>query len=152
MEIFFLYKLSVGNSEPPVIFLCFSQKELRTALPHTQALGKTGVVARVYSDGDLRVSVEGKTWTFNPLCVVPAPRSAEYNNTMRANERQDHTAEGGTSGGGECMQRQPCYVTCKLYLIFLLYIYFLFTFLNVFTTMFILFGLVLPKYHYSSRN
>ncbi|XP_050691337.1 E3 ubiquitin-protein ligase MIB2-like isoform X2 [Eriocheir sinensis] len=64
------------------------------------ALGKTGVVARVYSDGDLRVNVEGKTWTFNPLCVVPAPRSAEYNNTMRANERQDHNTEGGTSGGG----------------------------------------------------
>ncbi|KAG7169704.1 E3 ubiquitin-protein ligase MIB2-like [Homarus americanus] len=52
-----------------------------------KALGKTGVVARVYPDGDLRVSVEGKTWTFNPQCVVSAPRSTEYNNTMRANER-----------------------------------------------------------------
>ncbi|KAG0711656.1 E3 ubiquitin-protein ligase MIB2 [Chionoecetes opilio] len=64
------------------------------------ALGKTGIVARVYSDGDLRVNVEGKTWTFNPLCVSLAPRSAEYNNTMRANERQDHSTEpAGTSGG-----------------------------------------------------
>nr|XP_027212420.1 E3 ubiquitin-protein ligase MIB2-like isoform X1 [Penaeus vannamei] len=54
------------------------------------ALGKTGVVARVYPDGDLRVNIEGKTWTFNPLCVSLAPRTAEYNNTMRANERQEH--------------------------------------------------------------
>ncbi|KAK7069478.1 E3 ubiquitin-protein ligase mib2, partial [Halocaridina rubra] len=56
------------------------------------ALGKTGVIARVYPDGDLRVNVEGKTWTFNPLCVSLAPRNAEYNNTMRANERHEHAS------------------------------------------------------------
>lgn len=56
------------------------------------ALSKTGVIARVYPDGDLRVNVEGKTWTFNPLCVSLAPRNAEYNNTMRANERHEHAS------------------------------------------------------------
>ena len=66
-------------------------------------MGKTGIVARVYSDGDLRVNVEGKTWTFNPLCVSLAPRSAEYNNTMRANERQDHSAESAVPSAGECI-------------------------------------------------
>ncbi|XP_045602948.1 E3 ubiquitin-protein ligase MIB2 isoform X3 [Procambarus clarkii] len=65
-----------------------------------EALGKTGVVARVYPDGDLRVNVEGKTWTFNPQCVTIAPRSAEYNNTMRANERQEHPSESAGGGNG----------------------------------------------------
>lgn len=63
------------------------------------ALGKSGVVARVYPDGDLRVNVEGKTWTFNPQCVTLAPRSAEYNNTMRANERQENPSESTNAGG-----------------------------------------------------
>ncbi|CAL4158048.1 unnamed protein product [Meganyctiphanes norvegica] len=53
------------------------------------ALGKTGVVAKVYPDGDLRVNIEGRTWTFNPMCVTLAPRNTEYNNTMRANERHE---------------------------------------------------------------
>ncbi|KAK3857055.1 hypothetical protein Pcinc_025124 [Petrolisthes cinctipes] len=42
------------------------------------ALGKTGVVARVYPDGDLRVNVEGKTWTFNPLCVTLEPQTTPF--------------------------------------------------------------------------
>lgn len=32
-------------------------------------LGKTGKVVKVYEDGDLRVTVDGQTWTLNPLCV-----------------------------------------------------------------------------------
>ena len=85
-----------------------------------QALGKSGVVASVYPDGDLRVNIDGKTWTFNPLCVSPAPHASpaapstgaapgtaaatttaapgaqppHYHNTMRANHRQaDHASE-----------------------------------------------------------
>ncbi|XP_071451950.1 E3 ubiquitin-protein ligase MIB2 [Hetaerina americana] len=47
------------------------------------ALGMIGKVIKVYADGDLRVSVDGKTWTFNPLCVRLVPGSAtEVNNTM----------------------------------------------------------------------
>lgn len=74
------------------IFLLAHSHSINFFLP-PQALGKTGVVARVYPDGDLRVNIEGKTWTFNPLCVSLAPRTAEYNNTMRANERQEHAGK-----------------------------------------------------------
>ncbi|XP_046670485.1 E3 ubiquitin-protein ligase MIB2 isoform X1 [Homalodisca vitripennis] len=35
------------------------------------ALGKVGTVIKIYSDGDLRVSVSDHTWTLNPLCVQP---------------------------------------------------------------------------------
>ena len=35
-----------------------------------QALGKTGKVLKVYSDGDLRVAVGGRTWTFNPAVLT----------------------------------------------------------------------------------
>ncbi|XP_067011890.2 E3 ubiquitin-protein ligase MIB2 [Anabrus simplex] len=56
------------------------------------ALGKLGKVIKIYSDGDLRVSIEGQTWTFNPLCVQLVPGSAtEINNTMHANQREEHT-------------------------------------------------------------
>ncbi|XP_022251627.1 E3 ubiquitin-protein ligase MIB2-like [Limulus polyphemus] len=57
-----------------------------------QVLGKTGKVTKIYSDGDLRVNVEGQTWTFNPLCVTLVPGSTtEMNNTMTANQREEHT-------------------------------------------------------------
>lgn len=55
-------------------------------------LGKTGKVLKVYSDGDLRINVDGQTWTFNSSCVLRIPGSAaEINNTMTANEREEHT-------------------------------------------------------------
>lgn len=57
-----------------------------------QALGKTGKITKIYSDGDLRVTVDGQTWTFNPLCVTSVPGTAtEMNNTMTANQREEHT-------------------------------------------------------------
>ncbi|XP_055949840.1 E3 ubiquitin-protein ligase MIB2-like [Argiope bruennichi] len=56
------------------------------------ALGKTGKITKIYSDGDLRVNVDGQTWTFNPLCVKAVPGTAtEMNNTMTANQREEHT-------------------------------------------------------------
>jgi len=36
-------------------------------------LGQLGKVLKVFASGDLRVSVNGAAWTFNPLCLVPAP-------------------------------------------------------------------------------
>ena len=30
-----------------------------------------GKVVKVYSDGDMRVSINDQTWTFNPLCCYP---------------------------------------------------------------------------------
>lgn len=38
-----------------------------------QSLGQVGKVLKVYSSGDLRVAVNKRTWTFNPMCLVPAP-------------------------------------------------------------------------------
>ena len=35
------------------------------------ALGKTGRIVTVYADGDVRVTLIGHTWTFNPACLVP---------------------------------------------------------------------------------
>ncbi|XP_057380632.1 E3 ubiquitin-protein ligase MIB2-like [Daphnia carinata] len=55
------------------------------------ALGKIGKVTKVYDDGDLRVTVDGQTWTLNPLCLTPLPGSAtELHNTMAASVRQEH--------------------------------------------------------------
>ena len=38
-----------------------------------QSLGQVGSVIKLFPTGDVRVSVNGRTWTFNPLCMVPAP-------------------------------------------------------------------------------
>jgi hypothetical protein len=49
---------------------------------------------KIYSDGDLRVSIDGQTWTFNPLCVQLVPGSAtELSNTMHANTREEHASK-----------------------------------------------------------
>ncbi|KAG5886403.1 hypothetical protein JTB14_030762 [Gonioctena quinquepunctata] len=56
------------------------------------SLGKLGKVLKVYSDGDLRVQLEGHTWTLHPQCVRIIPGSAaELANTMHAlqNQRQE---------------------------------------------------------------
>ncbi|XP_025829429.1 E3 ubiquitin-protein ligase MIB2 isoform X4 [Agrilus planipennis] len=56
------------------------------------ALGKLGKVVKVYSDGDLRVQLDGNAWTLNPNCVRLVPGSAtELANTMNAN--QNHRRE-----------------------------------------------------------
>ncbi|RWS23532.1 E3 ubiquitin-protein ligase MIB2-like protein [Leptotrombidium deliense] len=53
------------------------------------ALGKMGKVVKVYADGDLRVTVDAQTWTFNPLCVTLLPGSLlEMNNTMVHHQQQ----------------------------------------------------------------
>lgn len=51
---------------------------------------------KVYSDGDLRVQLEGHAWTLNPHCVRIVPGSAaELANTMHAsqNQRQEPSSE-----------------------------------------------------------
>lgn len=50
-------------------------------------LGKVGKVVKVYADGDLRVSVEGATWTLNPLCVNLEPQRVDV--AKPAQERGD---------------------------------------------------------------
>ena len=54
-----------------------------------------GKVLKVYTDGDLRVLVEGHTWTFNPSCCTLLPHGAQdINNTMNSSaEREEHTSK-----------------------------------------------------------
>ncbi len=49
-----------------------------------QTLGKVGKVLKVYTDGDLRISVDGQVWTYNPACAkLEENRSRpDLNNTM----------------------------------------------------------------------
>ncbi|XP_067951450.1 E3 ubiquitin-protein ligase MIB2-like [Watersipora subatra] len=50
-------------------------------------LGMVGKVAKVYSDGDMRVCINSQTWTFNPLCCVPRPQDqAQMDNTKTVDE------------------------------------------------------------------
>ncbi|KAJ7421484.1 E3 ubiquitin-protein ligase MIB2 [Willisornis vidua] len=44
-----------------------------------QTLGHIGKVIKVYGDGDLRVSVGGQSWTFNPACLTAYQRDEEAN-------------------------------------------------------------------------
>lgn len=54
-----------------------------------KALGKVGKVVQVYTDGDLRVNVDGQTWTFNSFCVIRLPESMlDINNTLVHNQQQ----------------------------------------------------------------
>ncbi|CAG0913605.1 unnamed protein product [Notodromas monacha] len=48
-----------------------------------EALGKIGRVQKVYPDRDLRVCVDGATWTLNPACVTLVPGSSvDISNSM----------------------------------------------------------------------
>ena len=51
-----------------------------------------GKVLKVYADGDLRVSADGQTWTFNPKCCTLHPHcQQEMNNTMGSHQREEQT-------------------------------------------------------------
>ncbi|XP_030842660.1 E3 ubiquitin-protein ligase MIB2 isoform X3 [Strongylocentrotus purpuratus] len=54
-------------------------------------LGKKGKILKIYSDGDLRVSVDKQVWTFNPACLTPIERSSkpDLNNTMTADRAEE---------------------------------------------------------------
>lgn len=58
-----------------------------------QALGKTGKVIKIYSDGDLRVALDihGHTWTFNPLSVVPVSSGTNAAAQDNANKSRDRS-------------------------------------------------------------
>ncbi len=65
------------------------------AVDGLQALGKIGRVHKVYADGDLRVIVEGQTWTFNPACCSAAPHAEQdLNNTMSSHQREEPSSTG----------------------------------------------------------
>nr|XP_012144811.1 PREDICTED: E3 ubiquitin-protein ligase MIB2 isoform X1 [Megachile rotundata] len=59
------------------------------------ALGKAGKVIKIYSDGDLRVALDGYTWTFNPLSVTLVPPGTETTSQQEeSNRNKDRSAEG----------------------------------------------------------
>ena len=39
----------------------------------SQSLGQVGRVVKVFPTGDVRVVVNGRTWTYNPHCIAHAP-------------------------------------------------------------------------------
>ncbi|OCT72647.1 uncharacterized protein LOC100158387 isoform X2 [Xenopus laevis] len=45
----------------------------------TKALGQIGKVIKVFGDGDMRVSVGGQSWTFNPACLTSYQRDEDAN-------------------------------------------------------------------------
>lgn len=57
-----------------------------------------GKVVKIYTDGDLRVQLDGHAWTLHPHCVRLIPGSAtELANTMHAlqNQRQEPSSKSG---------------------------------------------------------
>lgn len=57
-------------------------------------LGKVGKVVKVYADGDLRVTIEDQTWTFNPMCLMPMPEASA--GLEAASNHHDQREEMGT--------------------------------------------------------
>lgn len=53
------------------------------------AAGKTGRVVKVYADGDVRVSVIGNTWTFNPASLRAVTGSQTQLNNTNVHEAND---------------------------------------------------------------
>lgn len=76
-----------------------------------QALGKTGKVIKIYSDGDLRVALDGHTWTFNPLSVVPV--SSGTNAPVADNGNRDRT--------GTCIRIRKTNAMCNLIAFYIVY-------------------------------
>lgn len=62
-------------------------------------LGKVGRVVKVYPNGDLRVIVEGKAWTFNHACVS---KHCEAVSSKTAVEARSDTCINNTSSTHQC--------------------------------------------------
>uniref|UniRef100_H3B381 RING-type E3 ubiquitin transferase n=1 Tax=Latimeria chalumnae TaxID=7897 RepID=H3B381_LATCH len=60
-----------------------------------QTLGHIGQVIKVLPKGDLKVSIGGSTWTYNPACVYTADPS-EVQKEMNTNSDENDEASGGT--------------------------------------------------------
>ncbi|XP_025906749.1 E3 ubiquitin-protein ligase MIB2 isoform X1 [Nothoprocta perdicaria] len=55
-------------------------------------LGHIGKVIKVYGDGDLRVSVGGQSWTFNPACLTAYQREEEANLMTTENAKESKSS------------------------------------------------------------
>ncbi|XP_018426724.1 PREDICTED: E3 ubiquitin-protein ligase MIB2 isoform X4 [Nanorana parkeri] len=54
----------------------------------TKALGQIGKVIKVFGDGDMRVSVGGQSWTFNPACLTSYQRDNDANLMTTENAKE----------------------------------------------------------------
>ncbi|XP_072283252.1 E3 ubiquitin-protein ligase MIB2 isoform X4 [Pyxicephalus adspersus] len=58
----------------------------------TKALGQIGKVIKVFGDGDMRVSVGGQSWTFNPACLTSYQRDNDANLMTTENAKESKSA------------------------------------------------------------
>ena len=116
-----IYSFNTGDQ----VIICSDEQRLRQAQKgHGEwshdmigVLGKQGRVLQVYGDGDIRVSVNGQSFTFNPQCCIPLTTNSSSllkstnHNTLQAYQAQqqmeyassiDWSLQGGSSsiGGG----------------------------------------------------
>ncbi|XP_072283251.1 E3 ubiquitin-protein ligase MIB2 isoform X3 [Pyxicephalus adspersus] len=56
------------------------------------ALGQIGKVIKVFGDGDMRVSVGGQSWTFNPACLTSYQRDNDANLMTTENAKESKSA------------------------------------------------------------
>lgn len=68
-------------------------KKKKSSFFSLQTLGHIGKVIKVYGDGDLRVSVGGQSWTFNPACLTAYQREEEAN-LMTTESAKESKSEG----------------------------------------------------------
>lgn len=71
-------------------YLTWTFKKKTKTFNNSQALGKTGKVIKIYSDGDLRVALDGQyghTWTFNPLSVTLIPTRLSKSNSVEESHK-----------------------------------------------------------------
>lgn len=54
-------------------------------------LKKTGKITKVYGDGDIRVQVDGNTWTLNPMCVTVVQRGSTEIQPPRSTQQRVQT-------------------------------------------------------------
>lgn len=123
-----IHSFSVGDQ----VIICGDEQRLRQAQKgHGEwshdmigVLGKQGKVLQVYGDGDIRVSVNGQSFTFNPQCCTPLTSSSSSSllnstshNTLQAYQAQqqmeyassiDWSVQGGSSMGGGTTNSSSC--------------------------------------------
>lgn len=71
----------------------WGEKKKKSSFFSLQTLGHIGKVIKVYGDGDLRVSVGGQSWTFNPACLTAYQREEEAN-LMTTESAKESKSEG----------------------------------------------------------
>lgn len=128
-----IYSFAMGDQ----VIICSDEQRLRQAQKgHGEwspemisVLGKQGRVVQVYADGDIRVHVNGQSFTFNPQCCIPltnnqtATNAISFLNSTSHNTLQAYQAQqqmeyassidwslhgGGSSIGGGTTNSSSC--------------------------------------------